>query len=419
PQDVARLSHGEALSDSLIWSVLALGGRRDLRLVKTLKEYSSLAELKTRGQVATRMGVIPGNKKKELTELRDKPYFELTEFPENVFVELDASTVSPWTVPKVDSLHGIKNFEEFKLPQLLVKHSYSVNKKRFRAAIVRSSDPTWGVICKETYLSVRDLTPDAKHIGGACLVYNSLLATYFLALTSSRMGHYITEVLTGELMQVPLPSVPVDLSQLRTFDDIDALTRKLFRLTEADWVLVDDLLNVALPDALRKSGTPGRQSTRGAHARTPGEPVLEPYGTTFRRVLQTTFGRQRDIAFTILQEPEGNRLPVRVVTVHLDWVGRPPISVERMEADGLFDHIADFQRQLEATPGRGSMASGGGFQRVAYLFHSHDEPGGPVCDLTIIKPDQVRYWTRAQAMRDADELSSAILAAAAQGKVLE
>jgi hypothetical protein len=35
-----------------------------------------------------------------------------------------------------------------------------------------------------------------------------------------------------------------------------------------------------------------------------------------------------------------------------------------------------------------------------------------VRNITIIKPDEYRYWTRSQAMRDADELAEAIMQAA-------
>ena len=273
PQDVSRVSHDEAANDPLVWSVLALGGRRDLHLVRRLLRQPNLAKLKAEGKVLTRMGVIPGDQKKPLPELLNKPYFEEPQFPDGVFLTLDAATVPPWTEPRVHSLHGIANYEEFKNPQLLIKQSFTANLGRFRAALVHSSDPEWGVVCKKTYLSVRDNSADGRHIRAACLVYNSLLATYFLVLTSSRLGHYRTEVLTKELVTVPLPPDCPDISFVASFEEIDELTAQSVL---ADAGGLDDHRRPARCDAARRSppstwprpqahdtcGTSGTQRTR-------------------------------------------------------------------------------------------------------------------------------------------------------------
>ena len=49
-----------------------------------------------------------------------------------------------------------------------------------------------------------------------------------------------------------------------------------------------------------------------------------------------------------------------------------------------------------------------GFQRVACFFHPSRENGVRVMNLTIVKPDERRYWTRSMAMRDADQLAAAM-----------
>jgi len=77
----------------------------------------------------------------------------------------------------------------------------------------------------------------------ACFAYNSQLATYFSAITSSRMGHYITELLADELLDVPLPQNPIsNLVDFDSFAQIDAEARRVFTLTQADWTLVEDFL---------------------------------------------------------------------------------------------------------------------------------------------------------------------------------
>ena len=69
PQDMHAITHNEAAHDPLVWSVLLLGGRRDLRLIRQLNAETTLAKLEAAskdkaadGQVLlTREGIIRGN----------------------------------------------------------------------------------------------------------------------------------------------------------------------------------------------------------------------------------------------------------------------------------------------------------------------------------------------------------------------
>ncbi|HQX48955.1 MAG TPA: N-6 DNA methylase [Planctomycetaceae bacterium] len=411
PQDVSRLTHFAAANDPVVWSALALGGQRDLQLIRRLGKFPTLSKLKESGDVQTRMGVIPGDKKKYLPELKNKPYFEATQFPENVFLKLDASSVPKWQEPLVHSLHGIAGYDEFKNPQLLIKQSYSATSGRFRAAIVHSTDPEWGVVCKETYLAVRDCSKDVRYLNSICIAYNSKIAVYFLFLVSSRLGHYITEVPTHELTTVPLPDQQINLNAVESFDDVDNLASAAFGLNGAESILVDDLLQISLPDAIRQTPGPARQQTERS---TDGavEPQLSAYGQTMSRVLKSTFGRDKSIAFTVYQEDGDQQLPVRMVTLHLDWPDRELLTVEPMSADGLYDRLAEFHQDILSKRVRSATGQGLGFQRVAFFVHSHQVKHNRVQNVTIIKPDEYRYWTRSQAMRDADELAASILTAA-------
>jgi len=413
PQDVNTITHREAAEESAVWPVLALGGRRDMNLIRRLSGLSNLAKLEKEGKVLTRLGVIPGNRKKRLPEeFKQRRYFEARSFPEDTVLELDASQVTLWAEPLVNSKDST-DFEPFKVPQLLIKQSFSTRSSRFRAAVVKTEDPEWGVICKKTYLSVRDLSAEASYIRAACLVYNSRLATYFLGLTSSRIGHYITETLSEELVTVPIPATAPDLSTLGSFDAIDNATREIFSLTAADWSLIEDFLGYSLPDALRKTPGPGRHPTARKGTRGEVEPEMSDYAKTFARVVKGTFGRDKAVAATIYNELNAGLLPVRMVTMHFDLPGTPPLTIQPMEADGLLDQLAAFHReQLEKRP-RAAGDHGLGFQRVAFLFQPSRQAGARGMNLTIIKPDERRYWTRSMAMRDADHLAAAILEAVA------
>jgi hypothetical protein len=412
PQDISVVSHEEAAFDKYVWSVLSLGGRRDLDLIRKLAQLPTLASLDAGGEVKTRMGVIPGDQKCELPQYSDRRYLDTPSFPDDVFIEIDARTVRKWGNPCVHSKDST-DFEAFKGPQLLIKQSYSVKAGRFRAAMVKPDDDEWGIICKETYLTVRDCASDSRNIKKACLVYNSKLALYVLTMTGSRLGHYITEMPSLELITVPLPRANVELDGIDSFAKIDEAVWKLFSLSKADTAIVDDVLQMALPDALRKKPGLGRRPT---HEVTKGgkheETYLHLYVETFCRVLRSTFGKDKNVSGTIYQQKTGKPLPVRMMTFHFDCAEKDKTEVENVEADGLLDLLARFHRDTLDKKTRSANGDGLGFQRVAFFLHSHQSHGSPSKCLTVIKPDERRYWAQSLAMRDADDLSAAILKAA-------
>ena len=373
---------------------------------------SHAREAEAQGKVVSRLGVIPGDRLKELPDLKGKRYFDAKRFPDNVFLELDADALPKWEEPRVASTDST-DFEAFKQPQLLIKQTFAVSAGRFRAVLVRSSDKEWGTICKKTYLSVHDRNPDASNIRAACVAYNSCLAVYYLALTSSRIGHYITESLTSEVVQVPLPPAgDYDIEHFKSYADIDKLTRELYDLSEAEWVLVEDLLAVTLPAILRKSAGPGEAPTERESKGLAGESEPAVYARFFAHVLRATFGRDKDVCATVFEEPDSEHLPVRLVAIHLDWSGRAPLAIERMDKSKFFDELRQLYHNSLLPKSRALSGNGLGFQRVAFLFHSHAEDGRQIPSLYIIKPDQRRYWTRSLAMHDADQLAGAILRAA-------
>jgi hypothetical protein len=417
PSNVNTLSHGEAAEDPLVWPALAMSSRRDLLLLRRLNCLPNLASLKVASSVQTRLGVIPGNRKTELSEeFKKRRYLGTPQFPPGTVLELNAKSLPTWDDARIADSDST-NFEAFKNPQLLIKQSLVTKESRFHAALVSPDNPTWGVICKKTYLSVHDLDPKGTNIRKACIVYNSPLAAYFLALTSSRIGHFITEALSKEIVTVPLPQAEApDISSLRDLGAVDEATRQMFGLTTADWTLIEDFLKYTLPDALRKAPGPARYPTQRRDKDGIKEPELARYAKTFGRVVKGTFGKDKAIASTLYAEQNDKKLPVRMLTIHLDAPHRDGVKIEQMEADGLLDELAKFHAEQLKQKIRDATGGGLGFQRVAYLFQSARENGNRVMNLTIVKPDERRYWTRSMAMRDADQLAAAIRKAATPRK---
>ena len=241
--------------------------------------------------------------------------------------------------------------------------------------LVEPDNSEWGLVCKETYVSVHDLDSSGTNIRGACVAYNSALAICFFALTSGSFPFYISKMAVGELLQLPLPTDAPDISTLISFEAVDEATRKMFGLTTADWTLVEDFLEYTLPDVLRKTPGPARFPTQRKNNGGTKEPELTQYAKTFARVVKGTFGKARGVSSTVFTEPDARKLPVRMLTIHLDSPDRDGVKVEPIEADGLLDKLAEFYNDQLTKKPRDATGSGLGFQRVAYFFHPSHENG--------------------------------------------
>ena len=150
--------------------------------------------------------------------------------------------------------------------------------------------------------SVHVPTAQRNFIQAACLSYNSVLAVYFLLLTSSRFASYRPEPLVEELLQVPIPEPrPGILDGVTTLKEIDDRTRDAFGLKDAEWVLVEDLFDVTLPDFKGDTNSRGRQRTQREDGSTM-EPQLRHYCEYFIRVLKAGFGEDKRIAARIFHE---------------------------------------------------------------------------------------------------------------------
>ena len=74
-----------------------------------------------------------------------------------------------------------------------------------------------------------------------------------------------------------------------------------------------------------------------------------------------------------------------------------------MDCAALVARLGEINESLLKT----NKQSGGIFyQRVVRLYMSVPLDGSDVPSVFLVKPDQVRYWTRSAALRDADEVFS-------------
>jgi hypothetical protein len=237
-------------------------------------------------------------------------------------------------------------------------------------------------------------------LAAGCLTYNSILAVYFLLLTSGRFASYRPEPLIEELLRVPIPRTRVSqLKDTKTAGKFDEQVRRAFDFKDAEWTLIEDLFEVTLPDFKGDAASPGRQRTKRLE-RSTQEPQLWHYCEYFIRVLKAGFGQDKQISATIFQETDPNQLPFRLVAFQFDQAATPSVQVESL-------HTPDLVAELEAlnkTWLKNHKATSGNVycQRVARIYDRR----GKAPTIFILKPDACRYWTRSMGLHDADEVAA-------------
>ncbi len=427
PQDIHTLTHAEAVNDPVIWSTLLVGGRRDWRLVRRLSGETTLRQLVAKTEAGAsnsqfllkRDGIVRGSKNQRREEqILKRHILELPDFPDAESLCLRASSLTTNENPKI-YVRDSSDFSAFASPQMLVKKTVIKDVGRFQARWVIPSVDKKGIIPTKSYVSFHQFKQGDGWLRSACLALNSRLVTYFGLLSSSRMNSNRAEALSGDILDIPLP--PVDqippLEGL-SLAQVDEVVEKAFSLTEAESALIADLLDVVYRDGGKEGNEkPGRRRTQRVRDDIAGG-ELQDYADFIIKSLRATFGKTKAVRVTIFDEETGQSLlPLRMVAVHLEWPNqRKLIKHEIVSSKNLLGEMGDFFKKRLGIRSRGGdpLTAGIGFQRVSRLFITHTAGDGTkVPTVLMLKPDQRRYWTRSQALRDADELALTIQAAGA------
>lgn len=393
-RDRHLLSVQEAISDPIIWTILIWGSARDRRLLARLHGYPSLEKYKLEGTVKTCRGISFGNKAKKQEQLQGRRMFKCKQFPNDSFVTINADdlpeSLEVWTDYKAST-----DFSAFALPQLIIKQSWQKQPSRFQARLVKSTQQQ-GILCNRSYITVN--APPAL-LETAFLSFNSLVAVYFLLLTSSRFATYRPEPKVEELLTVPIPSQSENmLDSLDSPRDIDQRVFKAFELKDAEQVLIEDLFDYTLADFRGNDQSAGRQATAREQDGL-SEPQLDAYSRYFIRVLKAGFGRDKAIKATIFQGESGAPLPFRLIAFQLGRIDGEEIEIQRIKTAAL---IREFER-LNSVQKKSSSSCGGIYhERLARIYDSSS--GTP--SIFIFKPNLARYWTRSAGLCDADEVAA-------------
>jgi len=413
PHDCHLVYPQEAGNDSHVWSALIWGGRRDLAFVRELARFPSINKLREQKLAKTREGVIRGDRRSRQQKILKRPMLEAGDFPPSTSLYLNAKKLPLNEDPFTDSAAST-DFSAFDLPQLIIKQGWQTEHGRFRATVVRSDEESKGVLCSQSYITVHVDRSNSTYLDSACLSYNSKLAVYYLLLSSGRLASYRPEPLVSEMLDVPIPEPrPGLLRNIQSLDDVDMRIKELFNFKSSEWTLVEDLFRYALADFKMGETSPGRRPTRRVSNRGAVEPDLRVYCQGFLRVLRAGFGSEKNVCATVFHEvpeysglPNIRELPVRMVAIHFDRM-----DGEEVQISDMTDSFSLWQRLQELNEKyiRGQNTTGYQSQRVVRVYDAVRHNGRSIPTVYLVKPDQLRYWTRSVALRDADDVAADIM----------
>lgn len=397
--DVKWIRPEEAASDADIWTVLMWGDRRDRSLVQRLKSYNTLSSIDAEIGIKTRDGICFGDRKRHQPKLSGRLILTDGDFPADDLLYLEPDSLSAITdegafVHSKDST----DFGAFTYPQLLIKKGWRTDTSRFKARLTKNRN-SLGFLCTKSYITVHAPANYRGVIEAACLSYNSILAVYFLLLTSGRFASYRPEPLKEEVLDVPIPELRSGILEgIQCEADIDNRVREAFEFKDAEWVLIEDLFNTTLPDFKGDANSPGRQRTQ-RRVKPSDEPELRAYCEYFIRVLKAGFGQDKHISATVFQEAGKDFLPYRLIAFELNQPSSKKFQVESLETSALLNEL----EALNQTWLQGRKTLGGSIyhQRVVRIYDYRD--GVPT--IFMLKPDARRYWTRSMGLHDADEVA--------------
>ena len=394
PHDRRSLSVNEALSEDSIWATLMWGSARDRALLKKLKGFTTLLSPGDGVSVKHRQGINYGDRSRPAPLLRDHRLFDSTSFPSDSFLHLDTDVLLRVGDIKTHSRDST-DFSAFAWPQLIIKQSWQMSAGRFQARLSQSV-AQHAALCNQSYLTIHAPEPVLE---AACLSFNSLVAVYFLQLTSGSVAAYRPKALVPQLLKLPLPPPKPELTEgLKNYGDLDKRVFEAFGLKDAERALIEDMVDYTLADFRGDESSAGRQATSPSRIDS-GEPHLRAYCDYVMRVLKAGFGQEKSITATIFQSPQNAAaLPFRLIAFELGGGNHGDIEVEEIKTAALLEEMERLDGALNAF---GKSRRGIYHQRVARIYDG--QRGVPT--IFIVKPDMARYWTRTAGLSDGDEIA--------------
>lgn len=394
-QDLNWVWPEEASDDPVVWPALMWGGRRDLQFVQHLKNRFSTvsAYMEEPSEIGFERGRALARQSPDTIGL---PVLESHKTWDKLsFV----ATASEFPTNSDQCFYRPKKMEVFKLPCAIMKLSWTVEEGRFKGVTVLQTRNTH-LLFSQSFFGFHSMTEERLAVFTASV--NSVFCVYCLYLSAGRLASYRPSLRVSDVCALPMPQTSdLSLGSLRnmSLDQIDNTVFELYGLNEVHRALVGDFFNVILQDFKAIQTKPG---VRSVWENSTSANALDIYSHWFLRVLQSGFGADKDVCATIFRPPDPSASPFCMVGIHLDWARSERIRYEDV-TDGNLLGILDQCAKTQATQTDGIY-----YRRVSRIYQILPiRTNGKDCSVRtvfLIKPNQLRYWTRCVALRDADNV---------------
>ncbi|CAG0982210.1 MAG: N-6 DNA methylase [Candidatus Methanoperedens sp.] len=387
PQDIAYVPNDEAIENDIIWKVMMWGTPRDYELIKRLSGYPTLGKICDKKDWIHGEGFIIGNRKDENLELFGKPYVDVR--------KLQRFTMEEESLPFNQETHYYRSAktkkEVFYGPHLLIKQSPKVGVGLI-AALLRKD-----AVFKHAILGIHCKESDLNQLAACCLFINTNLALYYEMLTSRSWLVERDAFESEEILDIPMPNNIFDLDNFnfeflkdisknpKADEVVNELVTELYGLNESEMILIDDSINYIL-DFFRKKG-------ESIAIEPVNEKIIKEYINTLCKVLNNSFSSPMKVFIGICNI--GNS-PLTVVSVSLENKS-DNLEIRVHTKDDELKKVLDGLEKILLQERSPSIYIRRNIRRYA---------GNTI---SIVKPNQNRYWNKSSALRDADEIYAEIM----------
>ncbi len=388
PQDIANIPNEEAIENDVVWKVAMWGTPRDYELIKRLSGFSNLGKICEEKGWINGEGFIVGSRKDEDLELFGKPYVNVREL-QRFIIDEDSLPINKEThyYRRAKMKRGI-----FQGPHLLIKQSPKAGVGLI-AALLRKD-----AVFKHAILGIHGQESDLNQLAACCLFINTDIALYYEMLTSRSWLVERDAFEKEEIMNIPLPMNILDLNKI-TYEFLEDISKNpkanaivnelvtdFYKLNESERILIDDTIKITLDYFRRKDKSIAVESV--------DKKTLKNYVDIFCNVLNNSFSSPKKV-FTGKTIYLGES-PLIVVSVHL--IDKPDEAAFQVcsQDDELKKVLEDLEEILieERSPS-------------IYIKRNIRRYSGNT--IFIVKPNQIRYWTKSVALHDADETYADII----------
>jgi type I restriction-modification system DNA methylase subunit len=372
--------------DSDMLKIATWGSARDMYLIQKLRIFAEIEQIVTN---SCNNGFKVGNQKYPIPEeMRDKKWLPSGRISR---YQIDSQQLDTLPYQKLESP---RNPEIYKAPLIII--SEKVDSNGVCAAFSEED-----IVYTTSYSGItvpKNLIHLAHYLNG---VINSSIASYFIFMTASSWGIERHKVMTQDLVQLPVPEPNEDNERLITQiieiegrlcksssksvekdlkKQLDKAVFDLYGLNDDERILVEDTTQITIDLYMNRE--------KSAALKKPKASDLEAYTLSFMSVIEPFFDtlKERSIAADIFDIAN---TPLQVVKFSIvRYPGREQI-VQTIQAEDLITVLQSIAKQLP--PQLGDRV----FTRRNLKVYVGE-------NIYIIKPRQLRYWSRSAGLNDAD-----------------